>query len=87
VSEFRGVGGCAYDCEVGCSEEGAGCCFGCHCVCFVRQGSEAQLSRWGVGGEVLKEEKKRGGKKACLVEVAFAEAVLNLKLACKLTTL
>jgi hypothetical protein len=86
VSEFRGVRGCAYDCEVGRSEEGAGCCFACHCVCFVRRGWEVQLSGWGVGVEVLKEEKRRGGKKACMV-VALAEAIRNLKLAYKLTTL
>jgi hypothetical protein len=59
VSEFRGVGGCAYDCEVGRSEEGAGCYFGCHCVCFVRRGWEVQLSRWGFGVEVEGGEETR----------------------------
>lgn len=34
VSEFRGVGGGAYDGEVGRGEKGAGCCFGCHRICW-----------------------------------------------------
>lgn len=33
MSEFRGVCGGADDCEVGCCEEGAGCCFGGHLEC------------------------------------------------------